>query len=86
MISKEVCERVLLRAVSTGADYAELFAENTLDHSVHMMTTAFELWDFGAWTPILEATLYTGLFQVGRAVLDGTFHQRGKEKKNIQEG
>ncbi len=58
----------------------------TLDHSVHMMTTAFELWDFGAWTPILEATLYTGLFQVGRAVLDGTFHQRGKEKKNIQEG
>lgn len=37
MISKEVCERVLLRAVSTGADYAELFAENTLDHSVHMI-------------------------------------------------
>ncbi len=37
MISKTICERVLQRAVSTGADYAELFAENTLDHSVHML-------------------------------------------------
>ena len=26
----------------------------TLDHSIHMMATAFELWDFGVWTPILE--------------------------------
>ena len=48
----------------------------TLDHSVHMMTTAFELWDFGVWTPLLETTLYTGLFQVGKAVLDGTFRSR----------
>lgn len=45
----------------------------TLDHSIHMMTTAYELWDFGVWSPILEATLYTGLFQVGKAVLDGTY-------------
>ena len=44
----------------------------TLDHSIHMMTTAFELWDFGVWTPVLRETLYTGLFQMGRAVLDGT--------------
>ncbi len=43
----------------------------TLDHSIHMMTTAFELWDFGVWTPVLQETLYTGLFQMGRAVLDG---------------
>lgn len=46
----------------------------TLDHSIHMMTTAYELWDFGVWSPILETTLYTGLFQVGKAVLDGTYH------------
>lgn len=45
----------------------------TLDHSIHMMTTAYELWDFGVWSPILEATLYTGLFQVGKSVLDGTY-------------
>lgn len=51
----------------------------TLDHSVHMMTTAFELWDFGVWTPVLEKTLYTGLFRVGKAVLDGTFRQ-GRKK------
>lgn len=52
----------------------------TLDHSIHRMTTAFELWDFGVWTPLLEATLYTGLFQVGKAVLDGTFQaaRRGR--------
>ncbi|WP_295578864.1 DUF5685 family protein [uncultured Oscillibacter sp.] len=55
----------------------------TLDHSIHMMATAYELWDFGVWTPILEATFYTGLFHVGRAVLDGTFHslQRAGERK-----
>lgn len=52
----------------------------TLDHSVHMMTTAFELWDFGIWRPILEATLYTSLFQVGKAVLDGTFQATGRNR------
>ena len=49
----------------------------TLDHSIRGMTTAFELWDFGAWTPLLERIFYAGLFQVGRSVLDGTFHRRG---------
>ncbi len=56
----------------------------TLDHSIHMMVTAFELWDFGVWTPVLENTLYTGLFRVGKAVLDGTFRKRGK-KRDTQE-
>ena len=37
MISKEICQRVLQKAVSTGADYAELFAEHTLKHGVHMV-------------------------------------------------
>ncbi len=60
----------------------------TLDHSIHMMATAFELWDFGPWTPLLEATFYTGLFQVGRAVLDGTFRQRtrGIDRKSKKVG
>ena len=59
----------------------------TLDHSVHMIATAFELWDFGVWRPVLESTVYTALFAVGRAVLEGTFHkmppreQRKKHKK-----
>ncbi len=37
MIAKDVCERVLLAAVSTGADYAEIFAENTLNHAINMI-------------------------------------------------
>lgn len=37
MIPIEVCRRVLARAVSTGADYAEIFAENTLNHSIQMV-------------------------------------------------
>ena len=56
----------------------------TLDHSIHRMATAFELWDFGIWTPVLESTFYNGLFQVGKAVLDGTFQavRRGRIRKN----
>lgn len=55
----------------------------TLDGSIHMIATAFELWDFGIWHLLLERTIYTGLFQVGRAVLDGTFHagHGGKDRK-----
>ena len=37
MISREVCQRVLQKAVSTGADYAEIFAENTVNHSINMI-------------------------------------------------
>ena len=37
MISREICQRVLQRAVSTGADYAELFAEHTTNHAIHMI-------------------------------------------------
>ena len=55
----------------------------SLDHSIHMMTTAYELWDFGVWAPVLETTLYTGLFHVGKAVLDGTYQaiRRGACRK-----
>ena len=60
----------------------------TLDHSVHMMTTAFELWDFGIWTTILKTTLYEGLFTVGKSVLDGTFQKRSEieDRKTSKEG
>ena len=37
MITREVCQRVLAKAVSTGADYAEIFAENTVNHSINMI-------------------------------------------------
>ena len=37
MIPRHICEQVLSRAMSTGADYAELFAQYTVDHSLHMI-------------------------------------------------
>lgn len=70
------------------AESRRMFAQ-TLDHSIHMMSTALELWEFGCWKPLLETTVYTGLFQVGRAVLDGTFRTqtRGfhRKRKNVEE-
>lgn len=37
MLSKALCCRVLQKAVSTGADYAELFAEHTENHTISMI-------------------------------------------------
>ena len=39
MISREVCQRVLHKAVSTGADYAEIYAQNTVNHSISMIAS-----------------------------------------------
>ena len=39
MISREICQRVLQKAVSTGADYAEIFAENTVNHAISMIAS-----------------------------------------------
>ena len=55
----------------------------TMDRSVEMMAAAFELGDFGIWTGIIRSVVYEGLYVVGSAVLDGTFHKRLKrEEKN----
>ena len=37
MIAKDVCQRVLHKAVSTGADYAELFAEHSDERAISML-------------------------------------------------
>ncbi len=42
MIARDVCARVLEKALSTGGDYAELFAENTINHSIHMVSDAVD--------------------------------------------
>lgn len=62
----------------------------SLDHSIRLMAAAFELWDFGVWSPIIRATVYEGLFGVGKAVLEGTFqaggwssHISGREEETI---
>ncbi len=37
MISREICQKVLHKALSTGADYAEIYAENTSNHAISMI-------------------------------------------------
>ena len=37
MITREVCAEVLQAAVATGADYAEIFGEHTLNHAINMI-------------------------------------------------
>ncbi len=39
MLSKELCAKVLAVAASTGADYAEIYGENTVNHTVHMIAS-----------------------------------------------
>ncbi len=42
MIPRDLCQRVLQRAVATGGDYAELYAQNTLNHSITMIADRVE--------------------------------------------
>ncbi|MBQ8768455.1 MAG: TldD/PmbA family protein [Oscillospiraceae bacterium] len=42
MISREICRKVLQKAVSTGGDYAEIFAENTIKYNVAMIANKVE--------------------------------------------
>ncbi len=60
----------------TFTDESKAAFSGTLDLSVRQMAAAFELWDFGCWTALLRSTFYEGLYQVGNAVLAGTFHPR----------
>ena len=61
---------------------------STLDASIRQMAAAYELWDFGVWSPIIRSTVYQGLYCVGNAVLEGTFHtaegRRGVRGKKEQ--
>ena len=53
----------------------------TMDQSIRVMASAFELADFGPYRAIIESVVYEGLYVVGSAVLDGTFHKRKKREK-----
>ena len=39
MISREVCQKVLRAALSTGGDYAEVYAQNTVNHAINMIAS-----------------------------------------------
>ena len=51
----------------------------SLDHSVRLISSAFELWNFGDWSGIIRSVVYEGLFLVGKAVLEGKFHAADKK-------
>ena len=53
----------------------------TMDRSVEQMAAAFELADFGDWAGIIRSVVYEGLYAVGNAVLNCTFHQRPKREE-----
>ena len=71
MITREVCQRVLHKAVSTGADYAEIFAENTVNHSINMIASKV---DSIKDTVIAGAAIrvYKGLRSVMASTVDTT--------------
>ena len=53
---------------------------STLDASIRQMAAAYELWDFGVWSPIIRSAVYQGLYSVGNAVLEGRFHAAGNRR------
>ena len=69
MISREICERVLRKALSTGADYAELFAENTVEHSIRMIANRVEAINDGV-TAGAAVRVYKGLRSVMATTVD----------------
>ena len=71
MISREVCQRVLQKAVSTGADYAEIFAENTGNHTISMIDSKVD----GIKDTVVAGAavrVYKGLRSVMASTIDTT--------------
>lgn len=75
--------RFTLEKGALTAEGRQQFAA-TLDGSVRAMAAAFELADFGMYTPVIRAAVYEGLYLVGAAVLNGTFHRRRRERQAIR--
>ena len=59
----------------------------TLDQSIRQMAGAYALWDYGAWTPVLDSIFYESCYGIGNAVFAGTYHkpQRRLKTKKTEE-
>ena len=72
-------------------DADRLALAETLDASIERMASAYALYDYGVWTPILDSIFYESLYGIGKAVLDGTYRRRTRtrygerKKKNNEE-
>ncbi len=60
------------------------YVETTMTHSVRLVCSAFQLMEFGVWTPIVENVFYRGLPTVQSAVLDGRWRELRKTKETRQ--
>ena len=58
----------------------KLALAETLDASIERMASAYALCDYGVWTPILDSIFYESLYGIGKAVLDGTYRRRTRQK------
>lgn len=76
--------RYMLKEPELAEETKREFSE-TLDLSVRSIAAAFELFDFGARTGILRSIFYEGMYQVGGAVLAGTFRRVREKKHGIRE-
>jgi len=68
---------LIVRFSLTGDTFSEEVSRRvciTLDASIRAMAAAFELLERSVWSTIIESAVYDGLYSVGHAVLDGTFH------------
>ena len=71
MIARDICQRVLRAAVSTGADYAEIFAENTVNHAINMVANRVD----GVKDTVIAGAavrVYKGLRSVMATTVDTT--------------
>ncbi len=69
MIAKEVCRRVLSLAASTGADYAELFAEHTDERNIAMLDSKVHTVETGVIAGA-AVRVYKGLRSVMATTVD----------------
>ncbi len=69
MIPREICARVLARAMSTGADYAEIYAQHTTDHAVYMIDSRVDQIRDGV-TAGAAVRVYKGLRSVMATTVD----------------
>ncbi len=69
MIARDVCERVLRAAVSTGADYAELFAEHTDESRITMLDSKVQTIHAGVIAGA-AVRVYKGLRSVMSSTVD----------------
>ena len=89
MISREICAKVLEAAVSTGADYAEIFAENSMNHSINMVSGKVDAISDGVVSGA-AVRVYKGLRSVMATTVDlseeGLIRCAGKAAAALGEG